>query len=104
MTEYIVLSAILFTIGCIGVLTRRNAIVVFRCIELMLNLVPVASENFQWDFTFTGAYNKTKVLSLLTDEPGKSITVGQHVFNGWVNHVVGEEQNGCPRSASVRGC
>ena len=37
MTQYIVLSAILFTIGCVGVLTRRNAIVVFMCIELMLN-------------------------------------------------------------------
>ena len=37
MTEYIVLSAILFTIGCVGVLVRRNAIVVFMCIELMLN-------------------------------------------------------------------
>ena len=37
MTEYIVLSAILFTIGCVGVLVRRNAIVVFMCVELMLN-------------------------------------------------------------------
>ena len=37
MTEYIVLSAILFTIGCVGVLVRRNAIVIFMCIELMLN-------------------------------------------------------------------
>ena len=37
MTPYIVLSAILFTIGCVGVLTRRNAIVVFMCVELMLN-------------------------------------------------------------------
>ena len=37
MTEYVVLSSILFTIGCVGVLTRRNAIVVFMCIELMLN-------------------------------------------------------------------
>ena len=36
-TPYIVLSAILFTIGAVGVLTRRNAIVVFMCIELMLN-------------------------------------------------------------------
>ena len=62
-----------------------------RGIELMLNLVPVTSNNFVWDFTFTGAYNKTKVLSLLTDTPGESITVGQHVFNGWVYHVVGEE-------------
>ncbi len=37
MTQYVVLSAILFTIGCVGVLTRRNAIVVFMCVELMLN-------------------------------------------------------------------
>ena len=36
-TPYIVLSAILFTIGAVGVLTRRNAIVVFMCVELMLN-------------------------------------------------------------------
>ena len=34
---YLYLSAILFTIGTVGVLTRRNAIVVFMCIELMLN-------------------------------------------------------------------
>src|SRR4051812_27759696 len=37
MTEYVVLSSILFTIGSVGVLTRRNAIVVFMCVELMLN-------------------------------------------------------------------
>jgi NADH-quinone oxidoreductase subunit K len=36
---YLVLSAILFTIGVIGALARRNAIVVFMCIELMLNAV-----------------------------------------------------------------
>jgi NADH-quinone oxidoreductase subunit K len=34
---YVVLSAILFTIGVLGVLTRRNAIVIFMSIELMLN-------------------------------------------------------------------
>ncbi len=33
------LSAVLFTIGLIGVLIRRNAVVVFMCIELMLNAV-----------------------------------------------------------------
>ena len=60
-------------------------------IELMVNLIPVTNTNFHWDFTFTGAYNKTKVLSLLTDEVGESITVGTHVFNGWVRQVVGEE-------------
>jgi len=33
------LSAILFAIGTLGVLTRKNAIVVFMCIEVMLNAV-----------------------------------------------------------------
>src|SRR5690625_1825935 len=36
-TYYLVLAAALFTIGACGVLVRRNAIVVFMCIELMLN-------------------------------------------------------------------
>jgi len=34
---YLVLSAFMFTVGIVGVLTRRNAIVVFMCVELMLN-------------------------------------------------------------------
>jgi NADH-quinone oxidoreductase subunit K len=34
---YLVLSAFMFSVGIIGVLTRRNAIIVFMCIELMLN-------------------------------------------------------------------
>lgn len=36
---YLVLSATLFSIGCLGVLTRRNTIVMFMCVELMLNAV-----------------------------------------------------------------
>ena len=41
-TYYLVLSAALFTIGATGVLVRRNAIVVFMCIELMLNACNLA--------------------------------------------------------------
>ena len=36
---YVILCVTLFTIGVVGVLTRRNAIVIFMCIELMLNAV-----------------------------------------------------------------
>lgn len=36
---YLILSVVLFSIGVIGVLTRRNAIIVFMSIELMLNSV-----------------------------------------------------------------
>ena len=36
-TYYLVLAAMLFTIGSVGVLTRRNVLVMFMCVELMLN-------------------------------------------------------------------
>ena len=36
-SNYLYVSALLFTIGAVGVVVRRNAIVVFMCIELMLN-------------------------------------------------------------------
>lgn len=36
---YLVVSAILFSIGMIGVLTRKNAIILFMCVEMMLNAV-----------------------------------------------------------------
>ena len=39
---YFTLSGVLFTIGAIGAITRRNAIVIFMCIELMLNAVNLA--------------------------------------------------------------
>ncbi|MGZ5134213.1 MAG: TonB-dependent receptor domain-containing protein, partial [Flavitalea sp.] len=60
-------------------------------IELLLNIVPIETSNLTWDFTFNVNYNKTKVLSLLTDVPGERITVGTHVFNGELRQIVGEE-------------
>lgn len=44
--NYIVLSAILFSIGAVGVLVRRNALVVFMCVELMLNAANLAFVTF----------------------------------------------------------
>ncbi len=43
---YLALSAILFIIGVIGVLIRRNAIVIFMCVELMLNSVNLSLVTF----------------------------------------------------------
>jgi NADH-quinone oxidoreductase subunit K len=39
LTESLVLSGILFSIGVLGVVIRRNAIILFMCVELMLNAV-----------------------------------------------------------------
>jgi NADH-quinone oxidoreductase subunit K len=40
--HYVALSVILFVIGGVGVLIRRNAIIIFMCVELMLNAVNLA--------------------------------------------------------------
>jgi NADH-quinone oxidoreductase subunit K len=46
VSYYILLAAALFTIGAIGVLVRRNAIVLFMCVELMLNAANLALVTF----------------------------------------------------------
>lgn len=46
ISHYLILSAILFTIGVLGVLIRRNAIVVFMCVEIMLNAVNISLIGF----------------------------------------------------------
>ncbi len=42
LSHYLIFSATLFSIGVLGVLIRRNAIVVFMCIEIMLNAVNIS--------------------------------------------------------------
>ncbi len=44
--NYLYVAGLLFTIGAIGVIVRRNAIVVFMCIELMLNAANLAFVTF----------------------------------------------------------
>lgn len=47
--HFLFLSAALFIIGMVGVLTRRNVLVIFMCIELMLNAVNVSFIGFAWE-------------------------------------------------------
>ncbi|MBI4298045.1 MAG: NADH-quinone oxidoreductase subunit NuoK [Chloroflexi bacterium] len=42
LSHYLALSAILFSIGLFGALSKRNAVVVLMCVELMLNAVNIA--------------------------------------------------------------
>jgi len=46
VNEYLTLSMLLFSIGAVGVLVRRNAIIVFMCVELMLNATNLAFVTF----------------------------------------------------------
>lgn len=43
---YLALSAVLFAIGALGVLTRRNVLIMFMCVELMLNAANLAFVTF----------------------------------------------------------
>jgi NADH-quinone oxidoreductase subunit K len=47
--HFLFLSAALFIIGMIGVLTRRNVLVIFMCIELMMNAVNISFIGFAWE-------------------------------------------------------
>jgi hypothetical protein len=62
-----------------------------RGVEALIVGVPIERGDFTWESSFNVAYNKTMVLSLLTDTPGERITVGTHVFNGELRQVVGKE-------------
>ncbi len=48
---YLILSALIFAIGAVGVLSRRNALIIFMCVEMMLNSVNLTLIAFsrQWD-------------------------------------------------------
>jgi len=48
VAHILTLSAVLFTLGVAGVVIRRNAIIVFMCVELMLNAVKLAFVGFAY--------------------------------------------------------
>jgi NADH-quinone oxidoreductase subunit K len=55
LSYYLALSAILFTMGALGVLIRRNALIVFMSVELMLNAANLAFVAFAREYgVFTG--------------------------------------------------
>ena len=63
LAESLALSAVLFTIGVIGVLTRRNAIIIFMCVELMLNAVNLTFVAFA---RYYGAAGQVFVVFVMT--------------------------------------
>ena len=63
LAESLALSALLFTIGVVGVLTRRNAIIIFMCVELMLNAVNLS---FVALSTLYGATGQVFVMFVMT--------------------------------------
>ena len=63
LNESLFFSAVLFMIGVVGVLTRRNAIIVFMCVELMLNAVNLTFVAFS---RYYGAAGQVFVVFVMT--------------------------------------
>jgi NADH-quinone oxidoreductase subunit K len=80
LAEALVLSAVLFTIGVIGVLTRRNAIIVFMCVELMLNAVNLSFVAFSKMYGATGQVFVVFVMTVAAAEAAVGLAIIISIF------------------------
>lgn len=80
INEAIVVSAILFAIGVIGVLTRRNAIILFMCVELMLNAVNLSFVAFSKMHGVTGHVFVIMVMTIAAAEAALGLAIVIAVF------------------------
>jgi NADH-quinone oxidoreductase subunit K len=78
---YLFLSLILFSIGIAGVLTRRNAIIVFMCIELMLNAVNL----------LLVAFSKMHHVTALALDPASTVGIEAQLFVFFIMVVAAAE-------------
>jgi NADH-quinone oxidoreductase subunit K len=78
---YIFLSIALFCIGIVGVLTRRNAIIIFMCIELMLNAVNL----------LLVAFSKMHHLNAITTNPAATTGTDGQLFVFFIMVVAAAE-------------
>ena len=78
---YIVLSAILFTIGTLGVLSRRNPLIIFMSIELMLNAANLAVVAFARVYnTFSGQIFVFFVIAVAAAEVAVGLALIVEIF------------------------
>jgi NADH-quinone oxidoreductase subunit K len=78
--EALALSAALFTIGAVGVLTRRNAIVIFMCVELMLNAVNLSFVALSRLYGMTGQVFVLFVMTVAAAEAAVGLAIIIAIF------------------------
>ena len=79
LQEYLFISGLLFTIGLAGVLVRRNIIVIFMCLELMLsaaNLTLVAFSRFNLGLNGLPDYNGQVLVFFIVTVAAAEVAVG----------------------------
>lgn len=77
---YLVLSAVLFGIGTFGVLVRRNPLVMFMCIELMLNAVNLSFVAFARLHNVTGQVFVVMVMTIAAAEAAVGLAIIISIF------------------------
>ena len=88
LQHYLVLSAILFCIGLFGALTRRNAVVILMCIELMLNAVNislVAFSSYIVPLLLTGQIFAIFVIVVAAAEIAVGLAIVLAIYRGLAN-------------------
>ncbi len=87
IAESLIVSAILFAIGVVGVLTRRNAIILFMCVELMLNAVNLSFVALSKLHGVTGHVFVVMVMTIAAAEAALGLAIVISVFRhfGTVN-------------------
>ena len=89
ITEALGLSAILFVIGTFGVLVRRNAIIMFLCIELQLNAVNVAFVAFSNLYGIEGQLFVFFVMTVAAAEAAVGLAIIISIFRHYETVYVG---------------
>jgi len=89
ITEALGLSAVLFVIGTFGVLVRRNAIIMFLCIELQLNAVNVAFVAFSNVFGIDGQVFVFFVMTVAAAEAAVGLAIIISIFRHYETVDVG---------------
>ena len=80
LTEAILLSAVLFVVGSFGVLIRRNAIIMFLCIELQLNAVNLALVAFSRQIGIEGQLYVFFVMTVAAAEAAVGLAMIISIF------------------------
>ena len=89
ITDALVLSAILFVIGTLGVLIRRNAIIMFLCIELQLNAVNLAFVAFSRVWGMDGQVFVFFVMTVAAAEAAVGLAIIISIFRHYETVDVG---------------
>jgi NADH-quinone oxidoreductase subunit K len=80
LPESIAISAALFAIGVVGVLIRRNAIIVFMCVELMLNAVNLTFVAFAQLYGYAGQVFVVFVMTVAAAEAAVGLAIIISIF------------------------